>query len=99
MSEGAGLEQFSVTFSETLYTFDAREVILLVNELPDHFNSILLVGHNPAFTETVNYFTDAELENMPTAAIAQIEFSCPNWQATKQNSGELITYAIPKNYR
>jgi phosphohistidine phosphatase len=99
MVKGAGLDHPPVIYVKALYTFDAQQVIDIVSELPDHFYSVALVGHNPAFTETVNYFTDAEFENMPTAAIAQIQFDVASWQSLKRQAGELVLFARPKDIR
>ena len=53
----AGLEVHHGITEPTLYTFDYREVLRWIAAQPDDTDSLALVGHNPAFTELVNFLS------------------------------------------
>jgi phosphohistidine phosphatase SixA len=60
----------------SLYTFEyANDVFDFINtNRKQVFRSIVLVGHNPAYTEILNYFTENKILNLPTARWFCIKF-------------------------
>jgi len=52
--------------------------IEFLNEIPEKFDKVLVVGHNPGIEDLVEGLT-GEWERMPTAALAQIVLSVDNW--------------------
>jgi phosphohistidine phosphatase len=49
-------------------------------DLSDKLNSVMIVGHNPAFTDFVNHFLDPMIENLPTSGIVSISFKTDRWE-------------------
>ena len=91
----AGLEvQHGIT-APTLYTFDYREVLRWITAQPDDTDSLALVGHNPAFTELVNFFVGpGTLDNLPTAGWAELSVSIDEWSQApdaKREGGSFIS--------
>ena len=83
---------------EEFYTFDASEVVQLVFNLPDDSDNILLVGHNPAYTQLINYFCeDANIDNLPTTGLVELQFKAKNWNTIK--NAKLSLSIFPKNLR
>lgn len=87
------------SFHHELYTFNSIDVEQFIFELPDEFDTIALVGHNPAFADTINSLTQDYIRKFATAAFCQIEFPCESWQKITPGSGELVHLAKPKDYR
>ena len=80
------------------YTFDANEVLQLVFKLPNPENNVMLVGHNPAYTQLVNYFCDDfRVDNLPTTGLVELQFEADDWQAIKK--AKLNLHLFPKNLR
>ena len=82
-----------------LYTFDYREVLDWISQQPDELERQALVGHNPAFTDLVNYFVGPDtLENLPTAGWAELMLPIDNWSqvAVSEGQGELVYLLFPK---
>jgi phosphohistidine phosphatase len=71
----------------------------LIHQVNDQLGSIMLVGHNPGFTELVNYLGNVSIDNMPTCSMAQIEFDVGSWQEISEHSGKLISFDYPKLIR
>ncbi len=71
-------------------------LIDLVAGLDDNLHRVMLVGHNPGFTVLCNYLSNAEIDNMPTCAIAQIQFDINSWESITEHSGKLLDFDYPK---
>ena len=71
-----------------LYTFSRTNVIDYVYALNEQWNKVVLVGHNPAFMETINHFSDAQINRLRTAGLAKITFDRDEWSAVYK--GEIL---------
>lgn len=80
--------------SETLYTFDSTVVLDFIHTLSDELDSVVLVGHNPAFTYAAGSLTTSYLEYLPTAAWVKIEFEQNLWKKIKEGKA---TFGFPKD--
>ena len=94
-----GLEAHHGVTAPALYTFDYREVLRWIAAQPDDTDSLALVGHNPAFTELVNFFVGSgTLDNLPTAGWAALSIRIDEWSqaADARGEGELVYHLFPK---
>jgi phosphohistidine phosphatase len=80
-----------------IYEADVDDLVEIVSELPDNIDCIGLVGHNPGLGQLLYYFSGAA-QDVPTCAVAVIEFDTSVWASLKANSGKLIYYDYPKNH-
>ena len=51
----------------------------ILNELPDSYESVMVVGHNPGMEELVSLLTDKD-RTMTTANVAVVELSIDAWR-------------------
>jgi phosphohistidine phosphatase len=63
-----------------LYFTDSDRIMDQFYDLPDRYDSVMLVGHNPAMTGFVNQFLDEPIENLPTSGIVSISFETEKWE-------------------
>ncbi len=82
--------------NEKIYEASLNTLIDLVAGLDDNLHRVMLVGHNPGFTVLCNYLSNAEIDNMPTCAIAQIQFDINSWESITEHSGKLLDFDYPK---
>ena len=77
--------------------YDASENTLLhiINTLPDDRDFVAIVGHNPGISQILYYLT-GKIKDVPTCAIALIEFDETEWKALSMEMGELSYYSEPK---
>ena len=66
--------------------------------LPNASSCVLLVGHNPGFEDLVSSLVGSQQE-MPTAALACIEFEIDSWEDVEDGGGRLIWLLTPKQQR
>ena len=95
----AGLEVHLGITAPALYTFDYREVLRWIAAQPDDTDRLALVGHNPAFTELVNFLVGpGTLDNLPTAGWAALSIRIDEWSQAlnAKGEGELVYHLFPK---
>ncbi|RNI26346.1 SixA phosphatase family protein [Rufibacter latericius] len=91
-------EQIGV--QEELYMISAEGLVGFIRSLPDEYNHVMLVGHNPAFTEVANLLSpEKSIANIPTAGIVAISFDCSYWGEISPDNSKQLFFDFPKNYR
>jgi phosphohistidine phosphatase len=68
----------------------------LVRHLPNQYSCVLMVGHNPGFENLLSRLTGSDRQ-MPTAALACIEFQIDAWEDVEDKEGKLCWFLIPKS--
>jgi phosphohistidine phosphatase len=67
-----------IEIRENLYPGSPSDYIEILNEIPDKYVRVMVVGHNPGVEEFLNDLT-GEAEHLPTAALAQVELPIQRW--------------------
>lgn len=80
-----------------LYATGPHEYRDVIAKLPEDKHTILLFGHNPVITEVVNILCNTNMDEMPTCAIAGIQFGDVTWKKAAASTGKLALYDFPKN--
>ena len=88
-----------INYSDTLYIFDKGVLASFLKKLSDNLHSAALIGHNPAFTDLVNYFVEDQIDNVPTCAIVRIKFECQSWKDITNCESKLVYFDCPKNHK
>jgi phosphohistidine phosphatase len=68
-----------ISICEDLYTFEFNEVVNFINKIENKYSEVVLVGHNPAYTEISNYFSENKILNLPTARWFSMKFDSNSW--------------------
>jgi phosphohistidine phosphatase len=79
-----------------IYLADLETLVSIVREIEEEKETVILVGHNPGFTDLANCFTGGEIENVPTCGIAGIDFPADSWAKAKRGTGTLLFFDYPK---
>jgi len=93
----AGLEYKlrDITVDDRLYAATVDALIAVVEALDDKLARVMLVGHNPGFTELAHHF-DSAITHMPTCAIAEFKFDAKSWVGIGQARPAHTTFDSPK---
>lgn len=68
-----------------------------IQKLPNKYQRIMVVGHNPTMEQLVSHLS-GEFQRMPTAAIAHIELPIEEWKMLELSTkGKLVNLWIPKS--
>jgi len=78
-----------------IYEASQNTLINVINNLPNEYDYIALVGHNPGISELLYYLT-GQLREVPTCAVALITFDNDDWRSISSEDGHLSFYDSPK---
>ncbi len=86
----------SVQYTEALYGASVPGVIDLLRMEDDALASLLLVGHQPTWSELIQDLTGGASVRFPTAALARIDFEIDRWRDVGSGAGTLKWLVTPK---
>lgn len=89
------LDKFRVV--NELYDFAGNEVLQFLKELDNTLNTVLIFGHNHAFTSIANSLGNTYIENLPTSGLVQLEFDVDNWASIEK--GRTKQTIFPKQFK
>lgn len=86
-----------ILVKDALYNEMSPEALLyLVRQVDDKFRSIMLFGHNPAFTDFASYLVRGFDQDIPKTGIVGIQFRKDSWKDISKGSGKLEFFEYPK---
>ena len=92
-----GLEEQCICLDERIYEAGSRLLFDLVRETADNIKHLLLIGHNPGFTELWNVLAQDKVLNIPTCGAFSLKFpDLKNWFELKPVSGKTVFMDYPK---
>ncbi len=80
-----------------LYLATVNGILDVIVAQDNGFNSLMLVGHNPGFTDFANYLVPGLTNNMPTAAVVSVELDTDDWSLYDKPGTKLLFHDFPKN--
>ncbi|WP_025742084.1 SixA phosphatase family protein [Aquimarina pacifica] len=80
-----------------LYDFDGNQVMDVVKNCDDSIQTLMIFGHNHAFTSITNFFGDKRIDNLPTAGFVEIAFNVEHWKNI--SVGKTLSLIYPKLVR
>ncbi len=80
-----------------LYDFSGEQVLHFLKNLNEAFETVMVFGHNYAFTSLVNTLGDTYIENVPTAGLTSIQFAVNQWKDIAK--GGRTTTIFPRDLR
>ncbi len=83
---------------DELYFNGISSQLELIQTMDSSIRSLMLVGHNPDMTSLLNALCGYQVSNMPTCAIASIEFA-GEWFEVAWENGALTDYDYPKRVK
>jgi len=72
----AGQIQIDTGFYESSFNYCLERI----TGTDDRVNTLMIIGHNPDFTDLANQFLKEPLSDLPTAGTVMLEFECNSWK-------------------
>lgn len=93
-------DEFNVIFKDELYTFDFQILLGIIKQFDHSLNKVVVVGHNPAFTDIVNALSPNKIFNLPTCgAVGLLWEDAKHWVEIENQPGRLVLLDTPRNYK
>lgn len=82
---------------DAIYLASPETLLGLLRGLGDEGDHVMMVGHNPGFTDLNNVVNSAKIDNIPTCGIVCIDFDIASWSELAEGLGTLVVFDYPKN--
>ena len=90
----AGEWECDVSVTDALYNTTINVVFELMTQFSNHDKVIMLVGHEPTWSELARTLTGEDI-SFNTAGMCSIQFDCQQWRDVKPETGTLNWYESP----
>ena len=80
-----------------LYLASVNGILDVIVAQDNGFNNLMLVGHNPGFTDFANFLVPGLTNNIPTAGVVSVQLDTDDWSLYDRPGVELVLYDFPKN--
>lgn len=95
IAENIDYPKSKILIDKNIYESSSSGLLNIIKEFNDKYNSVMMFGHNPAFTMLNNYLTDSYIDNIPTSGVVGIEFNS-SWKKIGSKSGKAVFFIYPK---
>lgn len=96
LAASAGAWQCSIRTTDNLYLPTPAAILSEARKLPNDVKRLVLVGHEPAWSEAVGLFAGHARVRMVTAALARLDFSGADWSSIDFGEATLAWLVTPK---
>ena len=86
------MQNFKV--EDHLYDFSGEAVMTFIHSLDNALDTVLIFGHNYAFTNVANRWGSEAIGNVPTSGLVHLNFNTDHW--SQINSGTTKNILFPK---
>jgi len=86
----------SLKINEKIYFGYTNDILEVIRQLDNRYASVMVFGHNPAFTELANNFLKTPVDNIPTAGIVTLVFPVDKWTEIRNASPDSEEFNYPK---
>jgi phosphohistidine phosphatase len=81
-----------------IYEASGEEILDVIRNTGNSFNSIMLFLHNPGLTDLANMLSSKSINNIPTCGIVSLSFNIDDWNQISSQNSEIIFFEYPKKY-
>jgi phosphohistidine phosphatase len=96
LAHGLKYPMENIRIDSHLYYANGDAILNQFYDLPDRFGSVMIVGHNPALTDFVNFFLNTPIENLPTSGVVSLTFDTDHWDQVPIASRKTNFILFPK---
>ena len=93
-----GYDPDKIVINDRIYGAGRETLISLIKDFSDKYESVMIVGHNPDFTNLANELTNSNIYNIPTSGVVIVKFNINTWSEIKPGTGELLDFDYPKKH-
>ena len=96
LAAAAGRWDCPIEREPALYGASTETVLDVIRRRGEDHDRVMLVGHQPTWSELIGRLTGGSAVHFPTAALARLDLALEDWEALHWNSGSLAWLVTPK---
>jgi len=85
-----------IVFAAEIYDAALETLIELLCSIDDKVEQLLMVGHNPGFSELGQWLSNAAPDWLPTCGQLELELPIDSWTDAEEACARLLAYDYPK---
>jgi phosphohistidine phosphatase len=85
----------NIVVDERLYASSAENLLAIVRALDDKLDRIMLVGHNPEFSEFAHRLS-SDVVDLATCAVAEFQYDSKSWRDVGEVTPSRVRLDAPK---
>src|SRR5690554_564089 len=85
----------NIVQQKEIYSASLSQIFHLIANFNNDWNKVLLVGHNPTFSNLVEKLTEQSYGNLPPASIIGINLHVDEWAALSEGIGTVFYEDYP----
>ena len=98
LSQGLKMPQEAFGIRSTLYPGNCDQYLDCIKQLPEEYHSVMIVGHHPAVTDTINSLLGEDMKQVATSSVHCIQWNkADSWNQCLNEPGQLLFAVKPKN--
>lgn len=95
--EELGMNEGVIEYKDVIYNASVRELLQVINDVPNQHKSVAIIGHNPTITFFGEYLSGSIIGNMDPAGVVTIKFDKSKWEEISQGTGVFVEYYHPNH--
>jgi phosphohistidine phosphatase len=99
IAQAIGYPPESIRINKMFYHANEEDIFDEICEVPDTVQSLMIVGHNPTFTDFANQFLDSKIEWLPTSGVVSVSFNTERWEKIMETKSSLNFIIFPKKLK
>lgn len=96
VAEELGYPREFLQQEDGLYLASLDKILDIVVAQDNGFNNLMLIGHNPGFTDFANFLVPRLTNNLPTAGVVSVEIDQDDWGLYERPATRLLVHDWPK---
>jgi phosphohistidine phosphatase len=91
-----GMDPHGIIIGRSVYGADVTQMVDLIRGLETDVHRVMIVGHNPTFSELARHLSGAPLDEIPTCAVVTLVQDGAGWGAAGRETFALRDMDTPK---
>lgn len=79
IATGLNYPKNSILINPKIYYWNEDQITNLFFEVNDSVSSLMIVGHNPTFTNLANHYLEKKIDYLPTSGLVTVNFDIDKW--------------------
>ncbi len=98
IAKALGFPARKIVEEMAVYEASLYDLLAVVRKIPDTYGEVIMVGHNPGFSDLAGYLVSDSNVYMPTCAVFRVDLDIHSWVRVTAGLGRMVSYDYPKKH-
>jgi len=92
------IDKENIEVDQRIYENTLEDLLGMIHEINNKYQNVMLVGHNPSFSELAAYLSGDDNLRLPTCGTCKLNCNEEAWNDVSSNDAECEFLKIPDNF-